>query len=155
VKALSGRQPWWWAILHGGKRVENRRWNTAYRGPILLHAAKGCTEDEYHDAFIWMTQRFGLDFGNRIPELEDMPRGGIVGRARIVDVIPPGGIADAFLMPEARGADRRWHMEEQYGFVLADVEPLSFVPCKGSLGLWSPFGLADLLSRPSGEGRAP
>jgi len=41
MKALSVRQPWAHAILHLGKRVENRDWRGCnYRGPVLLHASK-------------------------------------------------------------------------------------------------------------------
>jgi hypothetical protein len=40
VKALTIRQPWAWATIYGGKDVENRRWRTAYRGPLLIHAGK-------------------------------------------------------------------------------------------------------------------
>lgn len=40
IPALSLRQPWLWAILHAGKRIENRTWATKYRGRIRLHAAK-------------------------------------------------------------------------------------------------------------------
>lgn len=47
MKALSIRQPWAWAIVNAGKRVENRTWETRYRGPILIHAAKGVTKREY------------------------------------------------------------------------------------------------------------
>lgn len=40
MKALSIRQPWAHAILHLGKRVENRDWaGCACRGPVLLHAS--------------------------------------------------------------------------------------------------------------------
>jgi hypothetical protein len=140
VKALSGRQPWWWAILHAGKRIENRVWSTKYRGPILLHAAKGCTHGEYADAAHWM-----LDAGvvEHVPILSDVQRGGIVGRATIVDVLPPRNFATGALWPDdveqhwARiGVDMRWRMGDQYGWVLADVEPLPFVPCKGALGLF-------------------
>lgn len=142
--ALSGRQPWWWAILHGGKRIENRRWNTTYRGPIYLHAAKGCTDDEYEGAREWMWMQFGSEFNGRIPELAEMQRGGIVGRARIVGVVPPHDAGARCHLPLGEGVttrlatdlDYRWHMHDQFGFVLTDVEPLPFVPCKGSLGLF-------------------
>lgn len=146
MKTLSGRQPWWWAILHAGKRVENRRmivrgvvrpptWH-AYRGPILLHAAKGCTAHEFSFACNWMEQA-GVVSTTHPMILDDLPRGGIVGRARIVDVITPQeDIPPSFRRPYAEGVDGRWHMPEQYGFVLADVEPLPFYPCQGSLGLW-------------------
>lgn len=146
MKALSGRQPWWWAILHAGKRVENRVWNTSYRGTVLLHAAKGCTVDEYEDACIWMENAGVIDHISKVPPLKELQRGGIVGRARIVDVILPAvgrfGTCNCALHPEVDG---RWHMHDQYGFVLEDVEPLPFMPCKGSLGLFNvyePVGVA-------------
>jgi hypothetical protein len=157
MKALSGRQPWWWAILHAGKRIENRVWNTSYRGPILLHAAKGCTRDEYEDAIVWMENAGVIASLADVPRLQAMQRGGVVGRARIVDVIrpwvpslrvggePPG--APPFRSTLDRfypaGIDHRWHMTEQYGFVLADVEPLPFAPCAGSFGL---FELPDVVT---------
>jgi hypothetical protein len=127
--ALTVRQPWLWAILHAGKRIENRTWATRYRGPILLHAAKGCTQEEYVSAVESMILARVIDGG--VPPLAEMQRGGIVGRARIVDVIEP--------VPYTRlwhGRDVRWHVQDQFGFVLADVEPLPFVPCKGALGLF-------------------
>ena len=39
MKCLSLRQPWAWAVVHAGKSVENRRWNTNFRGEFLIHAA--------------------------------------------------------------------------------------------------------------------
>jgi hypothetical protein len=40
VKALSVRQPWASLIACGRKTVEIRSWRTAYRGPLLICAAK-------------------------------------------------------------------------------------------------------------------
>jgi hypothetical protein len=40
VKALTIRPPWAWAVIYRGKDVENRRWRTTYRGPLLIHAGK-------------------------------------------------------------------------------------------------------------------
>jgi hypothetical protein len=138
MKALSGRQPWWWAILHAGKRIENRVWNTAYRGPILLHAAKGCTRDEFEDAMIWMENVGVIESIAKAPTLKAMQRGGIVGRARIVDVIQPArGTVGPCNCAKRLDVDARWHMHDQYGFVLADVEPLPFYACAGSLGLFT------------------
>jgi hypothetical protein len=53
--------------------------------------------------------------------MADLQRGGIVGRARIVDCI--GASTDPWFMG-------------RYGFVLADVEPIPFIPYKGALGLF-------------------
>ena len=137
MKALSGRQPWWWAIMHAGKRIENRVWNTSYRGPVLLHAAKGCTRDEYEGAVEWMVSAGVVDRAWTVPALKRMQRGGIVGRARIVDVIPPASsVTGPCNCARHCEVDGRWHMHDQYGFVLTDVEPLPFSPCAGSLGLF-------------------
>lgn len=40
MRILTVRQPWAWAIFHGGKNVENRVRNIAgdYRGPVAIHA---------------------------------------------------------------------------------------------------------------------
>jgi hypothetical protein len=42
MESLTVRQPWAWAILHGGKNIENRTRNIAgsYRGPVAIHAGK-------------------------------------------------------------------------------------------------------------------
>lgn len=34
MKALSIRQPWAWLILHAGKDIENRVWQTRFRGEL-------------------------------------------------------------------------------------------------------------------------
>lgn len=47
MRIMTVRQPWAWAIIHGGKNVENRVRNIAgaYRGPVAIHVAK--TEDRF------------------------------------------------------------------------------------------------------------
>ncbi|WP_323985912.1 ASCH domain-containing protein [Microbacterium plantarum] len=42
MRILTVRQPWAWAIIHGGKDVENRVRNIAggYRGPVAIHVAR-------------------------------------------------------------------------------------------------------------------
>jgi hypothetical protein len=129
-RVLSLRQPWAWAVMHAGKRIENRRWDTRYRGPVLIHAAKAWSQSYEAGAFGWM-----LDEGC-VAEIPDGPLrlGGIVGRARIVDVIDPEGNTAGVC--RRHGIDGRWHMRDQFGFVLADVEPLPFTPCRAYLGLF-------------------
>lgn len=39
-RALSLHRPWAWLIMHAGKDIENRTWNTPYRGPVILHSAQ-------------------------------------------------------------------------------------------------------------------
>jgi hypothetical protein len=133
VKALSLRQPWLWAVLELGKTIENRRWNTHYRGPILLHAAKGCTQTELVGALVWMAENADPDTMGVFPGLGAIERGGICGYAEIVDVVPPGGLPFGVL---ATKDELRWHMPEQWGFVLRDVMRLPFTPCRGALGFF-------------------
>ncbi len=125
--ALSLRQPWAHFVVYGGKAIENRRWNTKFRGEFLIHAAIGMTRKEYDEA-ISFAARANLKAYGIAPRFDECVRGGIIGRGRVVDVIPP--CADPSL------CTYRWHMHEQYGFVLADVAPLPFVPYKGSLGFF-------------------
>ncbi len=39
MMALSIRPAWAWAIIHGGKDVENRSTRTSFRGRFLVHAS--------------------------------------------------------------------------------------------------------------------
>ena len=136
MKALSIRQPWAWAILYAGKRIENRTWSTNYRGPLLIHAARGMTSREYCDAFIWMS---GVELIPKNPNgPTDMPifdkldRGGIVGKSYLIDIYHPHEYsANAF--PKEHLI---WWDQNQYGWLLDKVEPLPFHPCRGRQGLF-------------------
>lgn len=148
MKALSIRQPWCWAILAAGKRIENRSRVDGrvpavccHRGPLLIHASKGCTEDDWYEAATWM--RAGplppallhAASATTIPLLRDLPRGGIVGICTVEGCVFP----DGSLRVDGGGArdvDLSWRIPGSYGLVLANVRPLPFVPWKGSLGLF-------------------
>lgn len=128
MKALSIRQPWAHAILFAGKRIENRTWSTPFRGEFLIHAAKGCTEIEMQSALYSIRECLQHPVAReRVPGpllvrgFVDAPRGGIVGRARLVDVLQP-----------SETPTEPWHAPGQYGFVLVDVEPLPFRPLLGA-----------------------
>lgn len=141
MMALSVRQPWLYCITHLGKRLENRTWVTRYRGPILLHAAKGMTREEYLHAalFINAQHRKAPKLGTAPPTLplfETLQRGGIVARANLIDCIKSPGALPL-------GKSRAWGDEHivpwwmgPVGFVLDDVEPLPFIPLAGKLGLF-------------------
>jgi len=130
MKALSIRQPWAWCILHAGKRIENRNWPTNFLGPIYLHASKGMTRAEYEEG-LDLCHAIGrkqlLPEGPTMPSIKELPRGGIVGRARIVDCVA----SHAWLSDDVEP----WFFGP-YGFLLDDVEPLPFYPCKGARGFF-------------------
>lgn len=118
MKAISIRQPWAWLIVNGYKDIENRTWNTKYRGPVLIHAAQGLTRREYDEACAMVVDRMiQID----IPELEDLDRGGIVGIATITDCV------DASSSP--------WFFGPK-GFTLTDAKPLPFIGMKGKLSFF-------------------
>lgn len=116
MKALSIRQPWAWLIANGHKDIENRSWPTRFRGPVLIHAAKGMTRAEYHDAGL-LCFRLGIP----LPKSDDLERGGIVGQATITDCCSDS------LSPWFFG---------KFGFELTNTKPLPFQPCKGRLGFF-------------------
>lgn len=61
MKGITVQQPWAWAIIHGGKTVENRTQMWTYRGPLAIHAGarwsqRGGHSSVIRDAFApWMT----------------------------------------------------------------------------------------------------
>lgn len=103
IKALSIKQPYPHHIFHDGKDVENRDWPTKGRGWFIIHA--GVSKSELA--------------GSQM----HLPRGGIVGMARIVDCVTE--------------MDSRWFFG-RYGFVLADAFALDLIPCKGQLSFFIP-----------------
>lgn len=132
MKVLSLRQPWAWMVVHGGKNIENRRWNTRFRGEFLIHAAKGMTRDEYDDAVYFARQ---VDDALVVPAKADLHFGGLVGVARLVDVIPPHDSASLPALAET--CEHAWHMPAQYGFVLENIYALQFTPLRGELGFFN------------------
>lgn len=122
MKALSIRQPWAWLITHGYKVVENRTWETFYRGPILIHAGKVMTKADYEAACIFMACDERIRHINAVlPLPKDLERGGIVGCADLV------GCVRVHPSPFFVGP---------FGFVMAEAKPLPFVARGGMLGIF-------------------
>ncbi len=116
MKALSIRQPWAWLIVNGHKDIENRDWPTRFRGPIMIHASKGMTRDEYDECH-YLAQTLGI----ALPAADQLERGGIVGAAEII-----GCVTDS---------ESPWFFGK-YGFVLAGRSALPFRSLRGRLGLF-------------------
>lgn len=116
MKALSIRQPWAWLIANGHKDIENRSWATHMRGPFLIHAAKGMTRFEYEEA-----RDLAKLLGVKIPDPDRLERGGIVGRASIMDCVEE--------------SESPWFFG-RYGFVISSATPLPFSEARGRLGFF-------------------
>ncbi|MDX8513588.1 ASCH domain-containing protein [Mesorhizobium captivum] len=129
--ALSVRQPWAYAIVMGWKPIENRSWRAPnpalkFRGDFAIHASKGTTRAEYEDA----AELFS-ELGYSCPPPADLLRGGIVGAARVIDIV--------------KAHDSPWFFGPK-ALVLADARQVDFVPASGALGFfeWKPMATANV-----------
>lgn len=155
MRAISLWQPWATAIAVGAKRVETRHWPTAYRGPLVIHAAKRLVKDEliyYACAWTWCgaLRPIGLTMGNSKPLWELLPFGALVATCDLVDCRPTDSFTqaelDASRMPEGETSDTyRWterHMGNfeigRFGWVLDNIRPLRWpIPFKGAQGFFN------------------
>lgn len=117
--ALSVRQPWAWAILHGGKIIENRslgaiRSGHMTPGVICLHAASGMTEAEYRYG-LWRLQEHGVT----CPRPDALMRGAVIGTVEVTDIITQ--------------SDSEW-FGGQAGLALAHATAIAPIPARGALG---------------------
>jgi hypothetical protein len=139
VKALSVRAPWWWAILHLGKDIENREWPTRLRGRILLHASTWYVERDVREDIncIDGIVRAGMDdllADDNPREVFSRSAGCIVGSVEIVGCVTQ--------------SQSPWFYGK-YGFLLRD--PVAFlepIPVKGALGF---FDVPDSLLEEAGK----
>lgn len=121
LPALSIRQPWAVSIIRGGKDIENRSWNTNFRGKFLIHAAAKVTQAEI-DAWRIFCADLPMDWAKDLT-MTKLELGGIVGEADLVDVVT--------------ASDSPWFCGP-FGFVLRNIKPLPFVRVRGALGFFKP-----------------
>jgi hypothetical protein len=131
MKCLSMSQPWASLVVLGAKQYETRGWQTAYRGPLAIHAsrtfpatARGLLRiTPFRDALA----RAGLH------DWQDLPTGLVIGVVCLVDckrVEEVTGLsADELAFGDYRPG--RW----AWTFTLAHRLPSPF-PWRGNLGLF-------------------
>jgi hypothetical protein len=119
--ALSLKQPWAALLVHGRKTVEVRRWPTARRGRILVHAAR--VSDERPEAWAWVPEEL---------RAAAALTGGILGAVDLTGCV-------AYRSREAFAADQARHLNPPdwfsgpvlYGFTVANAVVLPFRPYPG------------------------
>jgi hypothetical protein len=119
--ALSLKQPWAALLVAGIKTIEVRKWPTARRGRILIHAAR--VPDDRREGWELITPRL-LDCAQL--------QGGIIGVANLIDCF-------AYRSVEAFAADRERHRNDPawfvgpvlYGFRFDKAEALPYSPYPG------------------------
>ena len=132
MRILTVRQPWAWAIIHGGKDVENRVRNIAgdYRGPVAIHVAQkpaGISYRDYH-----MVTDAGYDTAY------DKQTGAIIGVVDLVDVHDGREESLHALTGEviATHSCSPWAEVDAWHLELANPQPLADpIPYRGALGL--------------------
>ena len=73
LKVIVVRQPWAWLIVNGFKDIENRSWQTRYRGPLLIQASANLpTQIEMAEI-----RRYVRRLGVELPD--EFKTGGIIG----------------------------------------------------------------------------
>src|SRR5579884_3392379 len=128
---LSLMQPWATLIAIGAKRIETRSWPTRRRGPFFVHASVRMPTENL--ALCRAEPVRGVLAAAGYGGPEEMPRGAVVGWARIVgcELITP----DLEPPPLERAVDHfapgrwAWYLEEP-----RRIEPP--VPARGMLGFW-------------------
>lgn len=127
MRALTVRQPWAWATIHGGKDVENRTRSLGpYRGPVAIHAGlvKADLTGGQNDV-LWENAA-GWPGG-------DQPRGAVIGVVDLVDVHEER----PYWCRETCSCESDWAEIDVYHLVLANPRPLAHpIPWRGRLGLW-------------------
>ena len=121
IYALSIKQPWAALVVGGLKTVEVRRWPTARRGRVLIHAAR--IPDERDDAWKHVPEHL-----HALAQLQ----GGVIGAAELKDCKKYADLA-TFLR------DQKLHLNEAhwfappllYGFAFAKPEVVPFQRYKG------------------------
>jgi len=82
MRAISLWQPWASLWMLNVKAFETRHWATGYRGPLAIHAAQRVCRDIDEDLTAIVVDQFGSRWYHALP------RGAILGRARLVNCHP-------------------------------------------------------------------
>lgn len=142
MKTITIKQPWAALIVHGIKDIENRTWQTKFRGRILIHAGKS-SDGKLNDLLKPVQKYAAIDNNWNQSEIY-FPFGAIIGSVEIVDCV----INHASVWAEKSDAEFKGHDEQGrelwdqnkpiYNWVLANPilfeKPINNV--KGKLSFW-------------------
>ena len=135
-------QPWATLVATGENSIETRSWSTRYRGPLVIHSAKGFPRDARElcrlSPYRKVLARHGYESAS------ELPLGGVIAVATLEDVMEfdRSSLKDV----RARAAKGEFPQHEadfgdfspgRYGWILKDVRRLRVpLPARGMLGLW-------------------
>lgn len=139
MKALTVRQPWAWAIIHGGKDVENRSRSTKHRGQLYIHAGLGYSAEAETDHAMrhsWRAAAEALpaERGNMGPlRKTDL----FLDYGRVIGTVDVVGCHHADWCWDDGTYCSQWAQPDAWHWQLANPRPLTCpFPEKGKLGIW-------------------
>lgn len=136
MRVLSVRQPWAALIVAGWKDIENRTWQTSYRGRIAVHASgkfdwsffDWCGDCELADA---VRVKFGIKPGTKRITKNKRLFSAIIGTVEITGCIDTES-------PEANKITSPWCFFTGYAWTLANAQKIKPITgIKGKLNLWT------------------
>ena len=142
--AITVQQPWAWAIMHGGKNVENRTglamWKRAAGQRIAIHAGKRWSDRGARSGLVWQAlETYGWPVGPDAANRRGLfHSGAIIGTVLVFDVheadpdptcCDPWGEAN-YVEHSGQSRDAIVHLE------LAAPRACEPIPARGALGLW-------------------
>lgn len=138
MKALTISQPYASLIASGEKWVENRCWETKYRGPLAIHAGKGTQ-------YLTRRELAGYSTGC-IVAVAELVACVHLDKIRMMAEIKPKSIVPGTDRP---GMERFWseiqrhqHTEGPWCWVLSDIKQLCEpIRCNGMQGMWDDCGI--------------
>jgi hypothetical protein len=119
VRGLTVCQPYAELIARGDKPIENRKWSTNYRGPVLIHA--GLSKEWWTDA-----EEYGIG-------LKEVAFGAIIAVADLSDCVRLKAWPEKW-----KGLEENHHANGPWCWIFrGQLRRLSEpIPYKGALGLW-------------------
>jgi len=131
TKALTIWQPYASLIVLGLKEFETRIWETKYRGPLVIHAAKRKMRIRQLLLIDWLLSNVPDVYHD---QLRDPPYGAAVGRVELVDCKHQDNYR-GFISERERQVGN-WDVD--YAWKLANpVQFESPISAKGYQGLWN------------------
>jgi hypothetical protein len=150
VKALTLTQPWATLVAIGAKRIETRSFQTSYRGPLAIHAAKGYPKwarDFTLEPVCYEAVQLGYKVREWFPA---HPLGAVIATCNLIACVqmkefrygPEGnsiGIGPYTELLADRPQEREFgdYSVGRFAWILGNVECFKQpIPANGALGLW-------------------
>lgn len=133
MKAISLWQPWASLVALGAKQYETRSWETPYRGPLLIHAAKKWDkelEELSGDAVFYQHLR---KVNGRVSQL---PKGAYICLVDLVEIFRVETVKNHLGGEERAFGD---YSAGRFAWQFKNVRTFEPIPARGYQGLWNPL----------------